>query len=99
MAWLRTYVAICAGVLAAVVVGLILLVSFADRGLSGHGIAALFIGTLATVALTMVLMGLIFVSDRGGRDASVYNAHIEQDGEEQREPASDPDNRRSRGGG
>ena len=60
---------------------------------------ALFIGSLATVALTMVLMGLVFVSDRGGRDASVYSAHIEQDGEEPPGPVSDPDKRRSRGDG
>jgi hypothetical protein len=95
MGWLRTYVAICAGVLALVVVGLILFVSVADLGLSGNGIAALFIGTLVTVALTMVLMGLIFMSDRGGQDASVYSAHIEQDGEEPPDVAGDPGGRRS----
>ncbi|MGH6883886.1 hypothetical protein [Hypericibacter sp.] len=95
MAWLRTYVAICAGVLTLVVVALILIVTFGDFGLSGHGVAALFIGTLVTVALTMVLMGLIFVSDRGGQDASVYSTHIETDADEPPEAGSDPDNRRS----
>jgi hypothetical protein len=94
MSWLRTYIAICAGVLALVVIGLILLVSFVDLGLSGNGMIALFIGTLATVALTMVLMGLIFISDRGGRDASVYSAHIEQDAEKQPDAPNDPTDRR-----
>lgn len=69
---MRSYIAICAGVFAATVVALALLVSFVDLGLSGHGIAALFIGAVVTVALTMVLMGLVFLSDRGGRDASVH---------------------------
>lgn len=95
MSWLRTYIAICASVLALVFVGLILLVSFVDLGLSGNGIAALFIGALATVALTMVLMGLVFVSDRSGRDASVYSAGDENNPEEKPRDRSDPDNRRS----
>ena len=95
MSWLRTYIAICAGVLAFVVIALILLVSFVDLGLSGNGIAALFIGALATIALTMVLMGLLFMSDRGGRDACVYAARAETDPEEKPRARSDADNRRS----
>jgi len=71
---IRSYAVVCAGVMVVVVVGLILLVSFADLGLSGHGIAALLIGAVVTVALAMVLMGLVFLSDRGGRDADVHEA-------------------------
>lgn len=74
MTWIRMFVTICAGVLALVFVALVMLVSFVDLGLSGHGITALFIGTLLTIALTMILMGLLFMSDRGGRDASVHAA-------------------------
>lgn len=74
MTWLRTYIAICAAVVAVVVVSLVLLVSFVDLGLSGHGIAALFLGAFLTVALAMVLMGLAFSSSRGGQDETVYAA-------------------------
>jgi hypothetical protein len=89
MSWLKTYIAICVGILALVIIALILLVSFVDLGLSGNGIAAMFIGAVATIALTMVLMGLLFMSDRGGRDASVHEAGIEQTPEEKPRPPSD----------
>lgn len=78
MPWLRTYAAICAGILALVIVALVLLVSFADLGLSANGIAALFTGAVLTIALTMVLMGLLFISDRSGHDASAQG-NIEED--------------------
>lgn len=81
MSWLRTYTIICTTVLGLVVLALILLVSFVDLGLSTNGTIALFIGALATVLLTMVLMGLIFISDRAGRDASVYEARQEKSAE------------------
>jgi hypothetical protein len=43
---------------------------------------ALFIGAVATILLTMVLMGLLFWSDRGGRDARAHDAGIAQAPEE-----------------
>jgi hypothetical protein len=82
MSWLRTYIAICAGILALTIVALILLVSFVDMGVSGSGMVALFIGAVATILLTMVLMGLLFWSDRGGRDARAHDAGIAQAPEE-----------------
>lgn len=66
--WLRRFSIICASVLLLIFVVLVLLVSFLDLGLSRHGILALFIGVMLTVALTMVLMGLVFLSNRGGYD-------------------------------
>ena len=74
MPWFRRFVTICIGVFAAVVLALVLLVSFVDLGLSGHGITALFIGALVTTGLGMALMALVFVSDRDGRDARVHAA-------------------------
>lgn len=79
MSWIRTYATICAGVLGLVVVALILLVSFVDLGLSGHGVVALFAGSLLTVALAMLLMGLVFMSDRAGYDASTHSAAVDPD--------------------
>lgn len=72
MPWLRTYIVACAATIAFVFLGLLLLVSFVDLGLSGHGIAAMFLGALFTVAVGMVLMGLVFSSSRGGRDEGVH---------------------------
>ena len=84
MSWLKTYIAICASILLLIIVALILLVTFGDMGLSGNGIAALFIGVIATVLLTMILMGLVFVSNRGGRDATVYDAGQKKSSEKKR---------------
>ncbi len=72
MPWLRTYIIACAGVAGFVFVALALFVAFVDLGMSMLGIVALFIGALLTIALAMLLMGLVFVSSRGGRDAAVY---------------------------
>jgi hypothetical protein len=72
--WLRSYIGICAGVLFVIIAALVLLVVFGDLGLSGHGIAALFLGALAAVVLTMVLMGLVFMSSRSGGDTSAHEA-------------------------
>ena len=71
---LHIYAAVCGGIFALVVLALVLLVAFADLGLSGHGIIALFIGAILTTGLAMALMALVFLSDRGGRDAEVHHA-------------------------
>jgi hypothetical protein len=80
MPWLRTYIIACAITIALVFLALVLLVSFVDLGLSGHGIAALFIGALLTVSLAMVLMGLLFISARGGRDENVHSLDMGKSG-------------------
>jgi hypothetical protein len=67
----RAFFIACAAVLAAVVAALALLVWFVDLGLSGHGIAAIFIGAILSVGMSMVLMGLLFASHRSGHDAEV----------------------------
>lgn len=77
--WLRRFVIICASVLVLVFVALVLLVSFLDLGLSRHRITALLIGVLLTAALTMVLMGLVFLSSRGGYDEGSQSTATEDD--------------------
>jgi len=84
--WLRKFALICASILALVFVALVLLVSFLDLGLSRHGITALFIGVLLTVALTMVLMGLVFLSNRGGYDESAQTAEPRDDSRDESSP-------------
>lgn len=72
MPWLRTYIIACAGAAGFVFVALALFVSFVDLGMSALGIVALFAGALMTIAVAMLLMGLVLVSARGGRDAVVH---------------------------
>ncbi len=78
MPWLRTYVLICVAVLLGCLVALILVVSLVDLGLSSDGLVALFIGALATIALTMVLMGLVFRSSRDGSDGRAHGISSRQ---------------------
>ena len=68
MSWLRRFIFICIAVLVAVALALAALLAFVDLGLSGHGMAALFIGAILSVALSMILMGLLFASHRHGHD-------------------------------
>jgi hypothetical protein len=67
----RIFFIACAVVLVAVIAALILLFNFVDLGLSGNGIAAVFIGAILSVLLSMLLMGLVFASNRSGHDAVV----------------------------
>jgi hypothetical protein len=67
----RIFFIACAVVLVAVIAALILLVTFVDLGLSANGVAAVFIGAILSVLLSMLLMGLVFASNRSGHDAAV----------------------------
>lgn len=71
MSWLRRFTLVCIAVLVAVALALAALLAFVDLGLSGHGMAALFIGAILSVALSMILMGLLFASHRHGHDAAM----------------------------
>ena len=71
-AWRRRYLAICAAVLAAVMVALALLLLFGGLGLSVNGSIALFLGVTLTVGLAMALMGLVFHSARSGSDRDAH---------------------------
>jgi len=64
----RIFAIICAGILVATVIGLVLLLVFGNLGLQLQGDIALVLGAVLTMALTMLLMGLVFLSDRSGRD-------------------------------
>lgn len=47
-----------------------------DAGaLSGNGLAALIIGSVLSLLLTVVLMGLVFYSNRSDVDRDVHDAH------------------------
>ena len=73
MSQTRAFALICAAILACTGAGLAVLMLVGDLGLSLHGYIALTAGVLATVALTMVLMGLVFFSNRSGKDLGVYS--------------------------
>ena len=69
----RAFALICAVILALSIVALALLIVFGELGLTLHGSIALMLGTVLTMALAMLLMGLMFFSDRSGRDQSVFD--------------------------
>ena len=69
----RAFALICAAILACAAAGLALLMLLGDLGLTPHGYIALTLGVLVTLALTMVLMGLVFFSSRSGKDHGVYS--------------------------
>lgn len=68
-------------------VGLLILwalTGFADLGVSGHGLAALILGTVFSMGLGTALMALIFYSNRSGYDEDVHqtDADVERDAKE-----------------
>ena len=72
MAQTRIFALICVGILAITVVGLVLLMVFVDLGLELQGEVALVLGAVLTMALAMLLMGLVFLSNRSGHDQTVH---------------------------
>ena len=72
MAQTRIFALICVGILAITVVGLVLLMVFVDLGLQLQGEVALVVGAVLTMALAMLLMGLVFLSNRSGHDQTVH---------------------------
>ncbi len=64
----RDFALICAGILIITILGLGLTLTFGDLGFSSHGYIALVLGVVLTMALAMLLMGLVFWSNRSGHD-------------------------------
>jgi hypothetical protein len=63
---------ICAGILVLMIVGLGFLFLSGALGLQLQGYIALVLGAVLTMALAMLLMGLVFLSNRSGHDRTVY---------------------------
>lgn len=74
---MRLYLVLSAAILAGSLLLLVVLVSVVDLGLSRDGLVALFLGAFFTMGITLVLMGLVFRSNRSGRDRTVYDATAE----------------------
>jgi hypothetical protein len=77
--WLMMFAAICV----AMAIGIFAIVwstgAFSAGGLSGHGLAALIIGSVLSLLLTVALMGLVFYSNRSELDRSVHDLHRTND--------------------
>jgi uncharacterized membrane protein YbhN (UPF0104 family) len=69
----RAVALICAGVLVIIIIVLGLAFLFGNLGLNIHGYIALVLGSILTMGLATLLMGLLFFSNRSGRDRSVYS--------------------------
>ncbi|MDX6752287.1 hypothetical protein SH611_20980 [Geminicoccaceae bacterium 1502E] len=68
MRWLVIFGGSCVAMVAAVLAIIWAFEGFEGLGLSMHGVIALVIGVVVTTALGVVLMALVFHSDRSGRD-------------------------------
>ena len=80
MPWLRRFILICLACLALTAVSLVLLLGFGDLEIGMHGSIALMLGVLATMAIAMGLMGLMFLSSRSGRDDAAHTAWRDRGG-------------------
>jgi hypothetical protein len=69
---MKTFAVTCATVLGVTLIAIGLVLAFGDLGLSPHGYIALVLGVILSMALTMVLMGLVFLSNRTGHDEGVF---------------------------
>lgn len=79
MRWLAIFMGVCVASVAAVVAVVWAAGGFDRLGLSGHGLAALVIGAVLTMLLTVVLMGLVFYSNRSEHDRRVRDTDRRDD--------------------
>ena len=82
-AWIRRW-AVVLLVSCAAAVGLVLgamwaLSGFHGLGIGGNALIALLLGTLGTVAMSVVLMGLVFYSNASRHDAEVRDLSVTAD--------------------
>jgi hypothetical protein len=81
--WIRSWAIVlaasCAGMVALVIGMLWMLSGFHGLGLHPQTAVALVLGTVATTALCVALMGLVFYSDRSSVDEDVGDAGSQQD--------------------
>jgi hypothetical protein len=68
MGWIWRFVAICGGVVVALLVLLWAFDGLSGLGLSVHGVVALVLGITLSVGLGVGLMALVFYSNRSGTD-------------------------------
>jgi cation transporter-like permease len=72
---LAIFAAICVGMAVGIAVIVWSAGGFSPGALSGHGLAALIIGSVLSLLLTVVLMGLVFYSNRSELDRDVHDVH------------------------
>jgi len=74
MRWILLFSACCVGLLAFICLVLWGVNGWTMPALSAHGWIALVLGTLFSSGLAILLMALVFHSDRSGTDADVSDA-------------------------
>lgn len=74
MRWMIGFLVACAGAVIVVLSILWALTGFASLGISGHGFAALILGSVLTTGVAVGLMALIFYSNRSQQDEVVHHA-------------------------
>lgn len=74
MHWVVKFSVVCAGLIVLGLVGVWGIGGFASLGVEGHVAVAMFLGIFFTILVGVVLMALIFYSDRGGYDQAAQDA-------------------------
>ncbi|WP_340117861.1 hypothetical protein [Pelagibius sp. 7325] len=75
--WLMAYCGTCGFLIAVALLALWAGNGFHGLGISGHGVVAVMLGVVVSVALAIGLMALVFFSDRSGYDDTLYHLQDE----------------------
>ena len=73
MRWALIFAGFCGVLLGVAVLVLWLFGEFRELGLSAHGWIAMILGIAATSAVAVLLMGLVFYSNRSAHDQAVFD--------------------------
>ncbi len=76
--WIAIFAAADAALIAFVLIVLWASNGFQGLGIGGQALIALILGSTGTAAVGIVLMGLVFYSNRTGQDAAVYHTGLHE---------------------
>lgn len=73
MRWALIFAGLCGVLLGIALLVLWLFGGFGELGISGQGWVAMILGIAATSAIAVLLMGLVFYSNRSAHDQAVFD--------------------------
>lgn len=73
MRWPLIFAGFCGVLLGVALLALWLVGGFRELGISGQGLIAMILGIVATSAIAVLLMGLVFYSNRSAHDQAVFD--------------------------
>ena len=78
MHWIIKFALVCAGLTVLGLLGVWAVDGFASLQVEGHVAVAMFLGIFFTILVSVVLMGLIFYSNRAGYDDRAGQSPLER---------------------